>query len=62
MIFFGQSRFYVSHLNGLRYFEKPAGGHALNALVMGIFGETNFAVRLMSALATGLGAINLNIS
>ncbi|MDZ8120167.1 phospholipid carrier-dependent glycosyltransferase [Pontiella agarivorans] len=51
--------FIVPRLNGLRYFEKPAGGHALNALAMGIFGETNFAVRLMSALATGLGAFAL---
>lgn len=48
--------FVVPHLNGLRYFEKPAGGHVLNAAAMAIFGETNFAVRLMSALATGLGA------
>jgi 4-amino-4-deoxy-L-arabinose transferase len=51
--------FIVPRLNGLRYFEKPAGGHALNALAMGIFGETNFAVRLMSVLATGLGAFAL---
>ena len=48
--------FTVPHLNGLRYFEKPAGGHVLNAAAMAVFGETNFAVRLMSALATGLGA------
>ncbi|WP_372846087.1 phospholipid carrier-dependent glycosyltransferase [Pontiella sp.] len=48
--------FVVPRLNGLRYFEKPAGGHVLNAAAMAVFGETNFAVRLMSALATGLGA------
>ena len=49
--------FIVPHLNGLRYFEKPAGGHILNALAMLAFGETNFAVRLMSTLATALSAI-----
>jgi 4-amino-4-deoxy-L-arabinose transferase len=43
-------------LDGLRYFEKPAGGHVLNAAAMKLFGETNFAVRLMSTLATGLSA------
>lgn len=48
--------FIVPHLNGLRYFEKPAGGHILNACAMLAFGETNFAVRFMSALATALSA------
>jgi 4-amino-4-deoxy-L-arabinose transferase len=48
--------FVVPRLDGLRYFEKPAGGHVLNAAAMAVFGETNFAVRLMSALATGLTA------
>lgn len=48
--------FIVPHANGLRYFEKPVGGYVLNASSMAIFGETNFAVRLPSALATGLGA------
>ncbi|MBN2686102.1 MAG: phospholipid carrier-dependent glycosyltransferase [Pontiellaceae bacterium] len=48
---------YVSpHLNGLRYFEKPAGGHVLNAIAMKLFGETNFSVRLMSALFAGISA------
>ena len=48
---------YVSpHLNGLRYFEKPAGGHVLNAVAMKLFGETNFAVRLMPTLFAGLSA------
>ena len=48
---------YVSpHLNGLRYFEKPAGGHVLNAVAMKLFGDTNFAVRLMPALFAGLSA------
>lgn len=48
--------FVVPRLNGLRYFEKPAGGHILNAAAMAVFGETNFAVRLMSALAIALSA------
>ena len=48
--------FVVPRLNGLRYFEKPAGGHILNAAAMAVFGETNFAVRLMSALAIALAA------
>lgn len=48
--------FIVPRLNGLRYFEKPAGGHILNACAMLVFGETNFAIRLMSALATAFSA------
>jgi 4-amino-4-deoxy-L-arabinose transferase len=51
--------FVTPRLNGLRYFEKPAGGHALNAVSLAVFGETNFGVRFMSALATGLGALAL---
>jgi len=51
--------FIVPRLNGLRYFEKPAGGHVLNAGAMALFGETNFAVRLMSALAAGFTALSL---
>ncbi|VGO20995.1 Undecaprenyl phosphate-alpha-4-amino-4-deoxy-L-arabinose arabinosyl transferase [Pontiella sulfatireligans] len=51
--------FVTPRLNGLRYFEKPAGGHVLNAASMAAFGETNFAVRLMSALAAGLSAWGL---
>jgi len=49
----------VPHLNGLRYFEKPAGGHAFNAAAIVIFGETNFAVRFMSALLAGLSALGI---
>lgn len=41
-------------LNGLRYFEKPPLGYWVNALSLSAFGETNFAVRLSSALAAGL--------
>ena len=48
--------FIVPQLNGLRYFEKPAGGHVLNACAMLAFGETNFSVRFMSTLATALSA------
>ena len=48
--------FIVPRLNGLRYFEKPAGGHILNAVSMLVFGETNFAVRFMSVVATAFSA------
>jgi 4-amino-4-deoxy-L-arabinose transferase len=51
--------FVVPRLNGMRYFEKPGGGYVLNAVAMAIFGETNFAVRLMSALSIGLSAVAL---
>ncbi|MBN2163858.1 MAG: phospholipid carrier-dependent glycosyltransferase [Pontiellaceae bacterium] len=48
---------YISpRLNGLHYFEKPAGGHILNAVSLKLFGETNFAVRLMPALFAGIAA------
>ena len=45
------------HLNGVRYFEKPALGHWLNALSLAVFGENAFALRLPVALATGLAAL-----
>ena len=45
------------HLNGVRYFEKPALGHWLNALSLAAFGENAFALRLPVALATGLAAL-----
>jgi len=51
--------FIAPRLDGLRYFEKPAGGYVLNAAAMALFGETNFAVRLMSALSTGLSALGV---
>jgi 4-amino-4-deoxy-L-arabinose transferase len=42
--------------NGVRYFEKPILGHWLNAVSIAILGETPFALRLPSALATALSA------
>ena len=47
----------VPHLNGVRYFEKPPMGYWVNAASILLFGETNFAVRLPSALAVGLSAL-----
>ena len=46
----------VPHLNGLRYFEKPSMGYWLDAAAINVFGENEFAVRLDSAVATGLTA------
>ncbi len=45
--------------NGVRYFEKPALGHWLNAASFAAFGENAFALRFPSALATGLTALIL---
>ncbi len=42
---------------GLRYYEKPPLGYWLNALSISLFGQTNFAVRLPSALAAGIAAL-----
>ena len=47
----------VPRLNGLRYFEKPVFGYWVTGLSILCFGENRFAVRLPSALATGLSAI-----
>jgi 4-amino-4-deoxy-L-arabinose transferase len=44
----------VPHLDGLRYFEKPALGYWVHAGSILLFGENRFAVRLPSALAVGL--------
>jgi len=47
----------VPHLMDLRYFEKPALGHWLNAASMLLFGENRFGVRFASAVAVGLAAL-----
>ncbi|MDR0477288.1 MAG: phospholipid carrier-dependent glycosyltransferase [Desulfobulbaceae bacterium] len=47
----------VPHFNGLKYFEKPVLGYWLHGASLLLFGENNFAVRLPSALATGLSAL-----
>ncbi|WP_462380042.1 phospholipid carrier-dependent glycosyltransferase [Pseudomonas sp. Marseille-QA0892] len=39
------------HFNGLLYFEKPILGHWFNAIAQLLFGENNFSVRVVSALA-----------
>jgi len=44
----------VPRLNGLRYFEKPVFGYWVTGLSILCFAENQFAVRLPSALATGL--------
>jgi 4-amino-4-deoxy-L-arabinose transferase len=45
------------HLNGVRYFEKPVLGHWLNAISLGVLGESPLSLRLPVALATGLTAL-----
>ncbi|MCE5202220.1 MAG: phospholipid carrier-dependent glycosyltransferase [Synergistaceae bacterium] len=47
----------VPHLNGVRYFEKPVMGYWANAVSLLLLGDNNFAVRLPSALSTGLMAL-----
>jgi 4-amino-4-deoxy-L-arabinose transferase len=49
----------VPHLVGLRYFEKTPLGYWLIAGSIKLFGESAFAVRLPSALATVLSALLL---
>jgi len=44
------------HLNGLRYFEKPALGYWATAGSIMLFGANNFAIRLPSALSVALTA------
>ena len=47
----------VPRLDGLRYFEKPVLGYWVHALSIKLFGENAFAIRLPSALTTGLSAL-----
>jgi 4-amino-4-deoxy-L-arabinose transferase len=49
----------VPRLDGLRYFEKPVLGYWLNALSTALFGQNAFAMRLPSAVSTGLSALCL---
>lgn len=49
----------VPRLDGLRYFEKPAGGYWLTAVSMSVFGPHPFAIRLPAAVAAGLSALLL---
>jgi 4-amino-4-deoxy-L-arabinose transferase len=49
----------VPHLNGLRYFEKPALGYWINAAAISMFGENAFAIRFPSAMAVGISALML---
>jgi len=49
----------VPHFDGLRYFEKPVMGYWFNAAAMFLFGQNAFAMRLPSALATGMSALLL---
>jgi 4-amino-4-deoxy-L-arabinose transferase len=49
----------VPRLNGLRYFEKPVMGYWIVAVSISLFGENEFAVRLPSAIATGVSAFML---
>ncbi len=43
-------------LNGLKYYEKPIMGYWVHGLSQLVLGESNFAVRLPSAISTGLVA------
>jgi 4-amino-4-deoxy-L-arabinose transferase len=55
------SNWVVPHLDGLRYFEKPPLGYWVNAIAISLFGENEFAVRLPSAIASGLTTLLLFI-
>jgi 4-amino-4-deoxy-L-arabinose transferase len=45
------------HFNGVRYFQKPVLGYWIDAASLETFGDNAFALRLPSALATGLTAL-----
>ena len=51
----------VPHLDGVRYFEKPAVGYWAIAASMLVFGENAFAARLPSALSVGVSAILIGL-
>ncbi|MFW2367120.1 MAG: phospholipid carrier-dependent glycosyltransferase [Desulforhopalus sp.] len=46
----------LPHFNGLKYYEKPVMGYWVHALSQVALGESNFSVRLPSAISTGLVA------
>lgn len=46
----------LPHFNGLKYYEKPVMGYWVQALSQVVLGESNFSVRLPSAISTGLVA------
>lgn len=47
----GGSGFLIPHLNGLAYLEKPPLQYWLSAAAMRVFGENEFAARLVTAVA-----------
>lgn len=49
----------VPRLAGLKYFEKPIAGYWINALSIMSLGENAFAVRLPSAISTGISAMTI---
>lgn len=50
--------FITPHLNGVEYFEKPAFQYWFTAIMMKIFGVTEFAGRILPALS-GIGCVFL---
>lgn len=47
----------VPYLNGVKYYEKPIMGYWVHAIFQKGLGESNFSVRLPSAISTGLTAL-----
>jgi len=47
----------VPHLAGIRYFEKPVLGYWMTAVSFLVFGESEFSLRLPSALMSGLAIV-----
>ncbi|WP_296922994.1 glycosyltransferase family 39 protein, partial [uncultured Megamonas sp.] len=50
--------FITPHLNGVEYFEKPAFQYWFTAIMMKIFGVTEFAGRILPALSA-IGCVGL---